>query len=299
MLTQERSQQLIQSIHKWLYESQKWWRTPLSKRYPKLKPIIIYLKCKLKHIRNCISYQISRSIQYTNLQYRYVKHQSLLMRKLWDSDIRLQKQKVINLQNAIQYIDWIIIKPWETFSLWELVWPTTEKRGFVKWMLLSDWKVIEWLWWGLCQLSNLLHWMFLHTNLDIVERYHHSLDTFPDSSRTLPFWSWATILYNFIDLKCTNNTNNVYQIRLQVTDKHLKWQIYCDHEKVENYHIVEENHCFINYEWKWYRYNELYKEKVVNNMIVSKEKILENLSPTLYTVTDDYLHKNNYTFYRL
>ena len=42
---------------------------------------------------------------------------------------------------------------------------------------------------GLCQLSNLIYWMTLHTPLTITERYRHSYDVFPDSNRTQSFGS--------------------------------------------------------------------------------------------------------------
>ena len=31
---------------------------------------------------------------------------------------------------------------------------------------------------GLCQLSNLIYWMTLHTPLTVTERYRHSFDVF-------------------------------------------------------------------------------------------------------------------------
>lgn len=54
---------------------------------------------------------------------------------------------------------------------------------------------------GLCQLSNLIYWMTIHTPLTIVERYKHSYDVFPDSNRTQPFSSVAT---------CVNNNRRIY-----------------------------------------------------------------------------------------
>ena len=47
----------------------------------------------------------------------------------------------------------------------------------------------------LCQLSNLIFWMTLHTPLTVTERYRHSHDVFPDSNRTQPFGSGATCAY--------------------------------------------------------------------------------------------------------
>lgn len=51
---------------------------------------------------------------------------------------------------------------------------------------------------GLCQLSNFIYWMTLHSELTIVERSRHQYDVFPDSNRTIPFGSGATIAYNFV-----------------------------------------------------------------------------------------------------
>ena len=39
---------------------------------------------------------------------------------------------------------------------------------------------------GLCQLSNLIFWMTLHTPLTVVERYRHSHDVFPDATVPSP-----------------------------------------------------------------------------------------------------------------
>ena len=57
---------------------------------------------------------------------------------------------------------------------------------------------------GLCQLSNLIYWMTLHTPLTVVERWRHSYDVFPDAERTQPFGSGATVAYNHIDLQIRN-----------------------------------------------------------------------------------------------
>ena len=47
---------------------------------------------------------------------------------------------------------------------------------------------------GLCQLSNLIFWMTLHTPLEVKERHRHGYDVFPDSNRTQPFGSGAIVI---------------------------------------------------------------------------------------------------------
>lgn len=38
------------------------------------------------------------------------------------------------------------------------------------------------------QISNLIHWLVLHSELQLVERAKHSFDPFADDGRVLPFW---------------------------------------------------------------------------------------------------------------
>ena len=60
----------------------------------------------------------------TTFPYACKKHQSLLRRKLGNSDPKLQENKIINLKIATSEIDGVIIKPGETFSTKE--YPSTE-----------------------------------------------------------------------------------------------------------------------------------------------------------------------------
>lgn len=75
---------------------------------------------------------------------------------------------------------------------------------------------------GLCQLSNLIYWMTLHTDLTVTERYRHSYDVFPDENRTQPFGSGATCVYNYRDLMVENRTVRPLQLSLQLTATELR-----------------------------------------------------------------------------
>lgn len=46
---------------------------------------------------------------------------------------------------------------------------------------------------GISQISNLIHWLVLHSELQLVERANHSFDPFADDSRVLPFGSGAAV----------------------------------------------------------------------------------------------------------
>lgn len=190
------------------------------------------------------------------------KHQSLLRRRLGDSDPKLQESKITNLSIAQKAIDGVLIRPGEIFSFWQLVGMPSKKKGYIEGMLLSRGEVISGVGGGLCQMANLLYWLALHTPLTVSERHHHSFDPFPDSGRVLPFGSGAGVFYNYVDLRFTNPTNQTFQINLSLTDKHLKGSIDSDQEWPYSYHIEERNHRFTEKEGKYYRENEIWRKTI-------------------------------------
>ena len=176
----------------------------------------------------------------------------MLRRKLGDSDPRLQEQKITNLKQAVKNLNGVVILPGKFFSLWSIVGEPSAKNGYVNGMLLSGGKVIEGMGGGLCQLSNFLFWIFLHVPSEVVQRYHHSIDVFPDSGRVLPFGSGATILYNFIDLKIKNISDQPLQLKMWITDKHLKGQLLVPKRIESKFHVFEKNHTFIKKDNKYF-----------------------------------------------
>jgi vancomycin resistance protein VanW len=176
----------------------------------------------------------------------------------------------------------LIINPNKTFSFWNVVGAPTKKKGYVDGMLLSGGKVIEGLGGGLCQLSNLLYWLFLHTPVQITERKHHSIDVFPDSGRTIPFGSGATIYYNLIDLKVKNTSKFPIQLKLWLSEGQLKGQILSIKPMKEKYHLFEKMHYFIQTKNGVYRYNEIWRSILIEGKIVGEEKIITNCSPVMY-----------------
>lgn len=219
-----------------------------------------------------------------NLAYGCKKHQSLLRRKLGDADPRLQENKIINLAIARQTIDGVLIQPQQIFSLWYLVGAPTAQKGYVEGMQLSRGEVKTGIGGGLCQLANLLYWMALHTPLEVVERHHHSFDPFPDHERVLPFGSGAGIFYNYVDLRFYNPTNQTFQIRLWLTEHHLKGAIYTDQKWPYSYHVFERNHQFVQRENKYYRQNEIWRSVIdkVTGQQLYEERLIENFAEVKY-----------------
>ena len=82
----------------------------------------------------------------------------------------MQENKIENLKIAIKQLDGIVIKPGQTFSYWRLIGKPTAKKGYLEGMVLNNGKVLSAIGGGLCQLSNLIFWITLHTPLSIVKR---------------------------------------------------------------------------------------------------------------------------------
>lgn len=206
--------------------------------------------------------RFASEIESENLPFTCKKHQSLLRRRLGNSDPQLQENKVKNLKIACPTIDGILIKPGQTFSFWRQLGEATAEKGYHEGMQLSRGEVVRGVGGGLCQLANLLYWMALHTPLEIVERHHHSFDPFPDEHRVLPFGSGAGVFYNYIDLRFFNPTDLTFQIRLWLTDDHLKGAVYSDSETPYSYHVFEKNHRFMSANGKNFRENEIWREMI-------------------------------------
>lgn len=219
------------------------------------------------------------------------KHQSLLRRTLGNSDPQLQENKITNLKIASNKIDGIVIQPGEVFSFWKLVGKTTKAKGYIEGMQLARGEVKTGIGGGICQLANLLYWMALHTPLIVTERHHHSFDPFPDSGRTLPFGSGASVFYNYVDLQVSNPTSYSFQIKVWLSDKHLKGAIFSSEEMPYAYHLEERNHQFIQQNGKNYRENEIWRKRIdkKTGQMVNEELLIKNFSEVKYPIPNSNL----------
>ena len=225
-----------------------------------------------------------------DLPYAAAEHQTPLVRNLKSVDMWMQRNKVVNLQKAVPHIDGILIRPGQTFSYWFLIRKPTKRKGYLPGMILRNGQVVSGVGGGLCQLSNLIFWMAIHTPLTVVERHRHGYDVFPDSNRTQPFGSGATCFYPHGDLMLRNDTDNTYQIRVEVGPEFLRGSIRCDIPPSRKYEIVEKNHRIEDTWWGGYcRHNELYQQVydgggtllserliVANDAIMMYSPLLEN-----------------------
>lgn len=261
----------------------------MKRRLTELHPFLYHARISQKRVFRRLG-DLSSRIRFASdrrpekLTFSCKKHQSLLRRRLGNSDPQLQENKIANLKIACPHIDGVLIKPGETFSFWRLVGEATAEKGYAEGMQLSRGEVVRGVGGGLCQLANLLYWMALHTPLEIAERHHHSFDPFPDENRVLPFGSGAGVFYNYIDLRFYNPTEITFQINVWLTDAHLKGSIYSDRETQYTYHVFERNHRFLMDRGRNFRENEIWRSLIDRRTgnTTAEELLVRNFSEVKY-----------------
>ncbi len=213
------------------------------------------------------------------------KHTSLIRRKLGDVDEQLQNNKAVNLSLAAPKVNKILIRPGEVFSFWKVVGACTKKKGFKEGLVIRSGEVASGIGGGMCQFSNLIHWMVLHSPLEIIEHHHHNqIDMFPDYGRQIPFGTGTSIMYNYLDYQVKNTTGLTFQLITYTTDDYLCGELRSNEGLLESYHIVEEDACFIKEGEDYYRHNEIYRHvfNKKDGTLLFKEHLISNHSKVLY-----------------
>ena len=152
-------------------------------------------------------------------------HRSLIRRKLGNTDPELQENKAVNLALAAPKVSGVLIRPGETFSFWRLVGRVDAAKGYREGLTVTGNGPSRGIGGGMCQFTNLIHWMVLHTPLEIVEKHHHAQDLFPDYHRQTPFGTGTSIVYNYRDYRFRNPTNETYQLIVYTDDTYLNGEI--------------------------------------------------------------------------
>ncbi len=214
------------------------------------------------------------------------RHSSLIRRTLGDVDQALQENKAENLRLAVPHVDKILIRPGETFSFWKLVGNCTAKKGYREGLIIKNGVPGRGIGGGMCQFTNLLHWMALHSPLEITEHHHHNgVDLFPDYGRKVPFGCGTSILYNYRDYRLYNPTNQTFQFTVWLDEKNLNGELRAQHALDTAYHIQEKDAYFVQEpDGNWYRHNQIYQRVVDKRSgnTVRNQMILENHSRVLY-----------------
>ncbi|WP_395062460.1 VanW family protein [Flavobacterium sp.] len=163
--------------------------------------------------------------------------------------------KVHNLKIASSKVETVIINSNEIFSFWKVIGSPLEKNGFKTGRNIIKGKVCEEIGGGLCQLSSIIYFTALKGNLEIVERYNHSVDIYKEDERFTPLGSDATVVYGYKDLRIKNNHTFPIQFSLSFEED----KIIC---KLKSQEKIEE--CTLDFIRK-YKENHVEVVSIINS----------------------------------
>jgi vancomycin resistance protein VanW len=263
-------------------------RKPLTSYHPALHQVRVLQRQAFRKLRwhfGSEHFAITRSAD--PLPHKIYRHQSKLRRLHSNDPIETlwQNNKVHNHGLALPHLNNILIRPGETFSIWRLIGRPTAARGYRIGMELHLGRPRGGIGGGLCQIANLIHWLALHTPLQVTQRASHSFDPFPDQGRVIPYGTGAALFYNYIDLWLFNPTPITFQLRIWLTDTLINGEMRADTQLPHRYRIHAENERFSHSGSTWFRHNEIWRDQVMKGQspnVVLSEKLYENHVRVLY-----------------
>lgn len=253
------------------------------------------LKCRLvRRVRDAVSgKKFARVRQAEKLPCVIYQSKSLMRRKLGKVDPQLQENKVVNLRLAAPKISGILIRPGETFSFWRLVGNCSARKGYQTGLVIAGGAPGRGVGGGMCQFTNLIHWLVLHTPLEITEHHHHDgVDLFPDYGRQIPFGTGTSILYNYLDYEFKNTTDQTFQLIVGTTEEYLCGELRADAPLPVRYHIRTEDEHFVREGGTVYRTGKVYRDcidKHTGNLLehrlikVNHARVMYDLPPEQIT----------------
>lgn len=126
-----------------------------------------------------------------------------------------------NLSNAAKLINGTVVYPGETFSTSEKLVPFTVENGYQVAQAYAQGQVVDSVGGGVCQAATTLYNALLKAEVEIVERYNHSMIVgYVDPSMD------AAISEGYKDLKFKNNTDVPMYIEAYTEGRKITFNIY-------------------------------------------------------------------------
>ena len=240
--------------------------------------------CK-RHIKNFRGNdKFAKRLSNDKLDNVVYSHSSNLIKKGKGVEPQLQRNKAVNIDLACKKINGIIIHPGEVFSFWGLVGKTTKRKGYMDGRVIEKNKLKPGIGGGLCNLSNTIHLLVLHSPLTVTEFHMHSDALVPDEGKRVPFSAGTSVNYNYQDYRFRNDTDQDVQLLVWCENDKLFAELRSEKAFPWSYEIVEENHHFKKEKEKFYRNSKIYRNiyDVESGKLLDKELILNNHSEVMF-----------------
>lgn len=221
-------------------------RKRVTQLFPSLIPLrewqrkkLYYLKMKLDGVK------YSNKVSNTMLENTVYKTSTLLLNENSGFDIKYQYNKIHNIKLIAKKLNKIVIEPNDTFSFWKLAKEADRYEKYKEGLCLVNGKYVGTYGGGVCQLTSMLYWMFLHTPLTVTERYSHASEAFPSADEWLPSGTDCAVNEGWLDLKVKNDTDNTFQIEISFDDEYMYGKILSKKPTDKAYTVFNP---YVNYE---------------------------------------------------
>jgi len=132
------------------------------------------------------------------------------------------KNRVHNIELGSSFLNGLLIKPGEEFSLINIIGQVTPDKGYLEELVIKGDRTEQEYGGGLCQVGTTMFRAALNSGFEITERQNHSYRV----SYYEPAGTDATIYYPKPDLKFINNTKNYVMILTEINGTELVYKIW-------------------------------------------------------------------------
>ena len=263
-------------------------RKRLTQVFPALLPIRIAQRKLFFYTKmNLDSHHYAKTVDDSNLPYFVFSSHCNLYNRSTGFPMIYQENKVFNLKLIAKKLNGLLIKSGETFSFWQAVKGADKEIAFKDGLSLENGELVVTYGGGLCQMSNLLFWVFLNSPLTLLERHTHDVKEFPTLRNDEPEGVDATVSEGWLDLKVKNNTANDFQIVINFLDEYIYGSLYCRNSLPGDYKAEAENLRYVRSE------DKIYQLVTINRLLldqqghkVAKEFLYENFCQILYPLNE-------------
>lgn len=265
----------------------------MRKRLTEIAPWLLPLRkkqrcfCFYMHMRHDGRVYSSEQTE-TNLPYLQYRTMTNMYNENTGFDMKYQENKVHNLQIAAMTMQNLVIRPQETFSFWQRVRHAGEYGTFRDGLVVVDGKLTTAQGGGLCQLSNLLFDMFLHSPLSIVERHGHMEKDFPDPDPETVCGTDATVSEGWLDLKVKNETDHSFQVSFLFEGRNLTGILRTDDSQMPQFSVRSVNVWYEKAGDGLYEHADVYRDRlddrggIVHSCLLYHNRVKLGYDPALY-----------------
>jgi vancomycin resistance protein VanW len=261
-------------------------RKLVTQRFPFLMPLRLWQRKKCYYLKMRFDGNRYASRKEPLFSYELTRDSSLLINEHTGADIQYQYNKVHNLRLASEAVSRVVIHPGETFSLWWLARHADKRESYRDGLCVHSGKLVAVYGGGLCQLSNTLFWLFLHTPLTIVERHKHKVKEFPNPSPDDPCGVDATILEGWLDLRVRNDTDEAMQIEVTMDDTYYHGRVLVRRPPEKRYDVMNQNLEYAANAGKIYESVEVIRRTIdlETGALLSQDALYTNVSEVGYDI---------------